>query len=296
MSAVVPPTDVTQPAVAPSTSRSRMGGLRGLGFLGIASLVVIVLAALVAIFGALLAPFDPDHIELSNSFVGPTGGHLLGFDGNGRDLLSRLMVGARTSLLGPLAVVAFAIALGVIVAVATAWKGGRFDTLASTGLDILFAFPGILLAVLAAAVFGAGLTAAALALAVAYMPYVARVVRSACLRERNQPYIAALEVQGFSGFKVCMRHLVPNVAPMIVAQGTILFGYAMVDLAAISFIGLGVQPPQADWGVMVQEGQSGVLQSYPQESFAAGLCIVIVVVAFNILGERLIERAQRSDR
>ena len=103
-------------------------------------------------------------------------------------------------------------------------------------------------------------------------------------------------MQGFSGFFICLRHLVPNVLPLIVAQGTILFGYAMVDLAAISFIGLGVQPPQPDWGVMVSEGQPGVLQGYPAESLAAGLCIIVVVVAFNLLGERLVERSQRSDR
>jgi peptide/nickel transport system permease protein len=291
-----PPAAAPQPAPAAAPARSRRNPLAGIGFLGYLSLVIIVVAALIAIFGSILAPFDPNQVNLSSAYVGSTGSHLLGFDGNGRDLFSRLLVGARTSLIGPLAVVAFSIVAGVGIAIATAWKGGRFDTISSTGLDILFAFPGILLAVLAAAVFGAGLTAAALALGVAYMPYVARVVRSGALRERNQPYIAALEVQGFSGFFICLRHLVPNVAGLIVAQGTILFGYAMVDLAAISFIGLGVQTPQADWGVMVSEGQTGVLQGYPAESLAAGLCIVLVVVAFNILGERLIERSQRSDR
>ena len=107
---------------------------------------------------------------------------------------------------------------------------------------------------LAAAVFGPGLTAAVLALAVAYMPYVARVLRSAAVRERSREYIAAGEVQGLSAWTICARHLVPNVAPLIVAQGTLLFAYAMVDLAAISFIGLGVQGTQADWGVMVRLG------------------------------------------
>ena len=127
--------------------------------------VIIVVAALVAVFGPMFTPFDPNQVNLSNSYVGSTGSHFLGFDGQGRDLFSRLLVGARTSLIGPLAVVAFAIVLGTLIAIATAWKGGRFDTVSSTGLDILFAFPGILLAVLAAAVFGAGLTAASLALA-----------------------------------------------------------------------------------------------------------------------------------
>ncbi|MGI9117569.1 MAG: ABC transporter permease, partial [Gaiellales bacterium] len=163
-------------------------------------------------------------------------------------------------------------------------------------MDILFAFPGILLAILAAAVFGASLQTAAIALAIAYAPYIARVLRAAAMQERNQPYIAALEVQGFSAWRICLRHLVPNISGLLVAQATILFGYAMVDLAAISFIGLGVQPPQPDWGVMVAEGQAGVLQGYPAESLAAGLCIVVVVVAVNLLGERLNERSAGDGR
>jgi peptide/nickel transport system permease protein len=164
------------------------------------------------------------------------------------------------------------------------------DSTISSVLDILFAFPGILLAVLVAAVFGPSMTTAALALAVAYTPYIARVVRAAALRERSQPYIAALSVQGHPSMAICLRHLVPNVMPMIVAQATIVFGYAMVDLAAISFIGLGVQAPDTDWGLMVAGGQAGVLQGYVAEAFAAGLCIVVVVVAFNLLGERLADR------
>ena len=166
------------------------------------------------------------------------------------------------------------------------------DAFIGSGLDILFAFPGILLAVLAAAVFGAGLWAAAISLAIAYMPYVARVLRGAALKERSQPYVAALEVQGASAAAICLRHIVPNVMPLIVAQATILFGYAMVDLAAISFLGLGVQPPAANWGVMISENQVGIPQGYPLPALSAGACIVAVVIAFNVLGERLFEQAQ----
>jgi peptide/nickel transport system permease protein len=183
-------------------------------------------------------------------------------------------------------------ALGTVIAVIAAWRQGPLDTAISSGLDILFAFPGILLAVLAAAVFGASLTAAAIALSIAYMPYVARVLRGAALRERGQPYVAALEVQGVSGPSTCLRHIVPNMLPLIVAQGTIMFGWAMVDLAAISFLGLGVQPPTPNWGVMISENEPGILQGYPLPALAAGLCIVGVVIAFNVLGERLFEQAQ----
>ena len=272
------------------SSASRIPGLRGTGVVGHAAAVVIAAAATVAVVGRMVAPNDPDRADISNAYVGSSPEHWLGFDGQGRDIFSRLLVGARASLIGPLLVVVLAIAAGTALAIISAWRRGFVDSAITSVLDVLFAFPGILLAVLVAAVFGASLTTAALALAVAYTPYIARVVRSAAAREREQPYIAALEVQGHSSWSICIRHLVPNVLPLVVAQATIVFGYAMVDLAAISFIGLGVQAPDTDWGLMVASGQPGTLQGYLAESFSAGLCIVIVVVAFNLLGERLADR------
>jgi peptide/nickel transport system permease protein len=286
------------PVAVRSTARGAwaVGMLRATGPAGIASAIVIAIATFVAIFGTLLAPFDPITPNLSLAWVGPTGAHLLGYDFEGRDVLSRLVVGARTSMLGPLAVVTGSMIAGSLLAVAAAWQGGIFDAFISSGLDVLFAFPGILLAVLAAAVFGAGLTAAAIALAIAYTPYVARVLRGAALKERNQPYVAALEVQGASGPSICLRHLIPNIMPLIVAQATILFGYAMVDLAAISFLGLGVRPPEPNWGVMISENQVGIPQGYPLPVLAACGCIVAVVIAFNVLGERLFEQAEAAPR
>jgi peptide/nickel transport system permease protein len=278
--------------VAARRGRSVSSVLRSTGPVGMISAAVIVAATLAAVFGPLLAPYPPNLPNLSLAWVSPSGGHLLGFDFQGRDVLSRLLDGAQTSMLGPLVVVAISITAGTLLAVTAAWRRGPVDAVISAGLDVLFAFPGILLAVLAAAVFGAGLPAAALALSVAYMPYVARVLRGAALRERSQPYVAALEVQGASATVICLRHLIPNIAPLVVAQGTILFGYAMVDLAAISFLGLGVQPPNPNWGVMISENQVGIPQGYPLPAIAAGLCIVAVVIAFNVLGERLFDQAQ----
>jgi peptide/nickel transport system permease protein len=272
--------------------RSRAGIRRTTSPTLIVSAAVIVAATFVAVAGPLLAPYNPDLPQLSDYFIGPSPEHLLGFDAQGRDVLSRLLVGARTSMIGPLAVTLICMSLGSLLAVTAAWRGGAYDAVISSGLDIVFAFPGILLAVLAAAVFGAGLTAPVLALSVAYTPYVARVLRGAALRERAQQYVAALEVQGASSIAICLRHLIPNMLHLIVAQATTLFGYAMVDLAAISFLGLGIQPPTADWGVMVSENQQGIIQGYPIPALAAGLCIVVVVVAFNLLGERLYERGE----
>jgi len=268
--------------------------LRQTGAAGMASAAVIAAATIAAIVGPLLAPYNPDLPNLSLAWVGPVGGHLLCYDFQGRDVLSRLLAGAISSMAGPLAVVILSMSAGAVLAVASAWRRGATDAVVSSGLDILFAFPGILLAVLAATVFGAGLIAAAIALSVAYMPYVARVLRGSALKERGQPYVAALEVQGASGTSICLRHIVPNMMPLIVAQATIMFGWAMVDLAAISFLGLGVQPPTPNWGVMISENEVGVLQGYPLPAIAAGVCIVAVVIAFNILGERLYERAQAA--
>jgi peptide/nickel transport system permease protein len=272
--------------------RGRSGLSGGRVAEGIA-IAVVILFVLLAIFGPLLAPHDPTATNLTYSFVGPVAGHPLGFDDQGRDLLSELLAGARPSLIGPTAVVLIAMFLGVTLSVLSAWRGGWIDNVVSAGLDMLFAFPGILLAVLAAAVFGPSLTAAALALALAYTPYVARVLRGAALRERAEEYIAAGEVQGQSAWVMCTRHLVPNLAPLIASQATLLFAYAFVDLAAISFLGLGVQPPQSDWGTMVAAGKSGVLQGYPAETLSAGLCIVVLVVAVNFLGERIAGRSAR---
>jgi peptide/nickel transport system permease protein len=266
--------------------------LRRIGPAGVASAAVLAAAMLAAAIGPLLAPDNPDLPNLSLAWAGPVSGHLLGFDFEGRDVVSRLLAGAQSSMLGPLAVVAVSMPVGTLLAVTAAWRRGGTDTAISAGLNIVFAFPGILLALLATAVFGAGLPAAAIALSIAYTPYVARVLRGAALRERNQPYVAALEVQGAPATSICLRHLVPNIAPLILAQATILFGYAMVDLAAISFLGLGVQPPAPNWGVMISENQVGLLQGYPLPALAAGACIVATVVAVNVLGERLFERAR----
>ena len=295
MSAIELPV-ATAPSEAPKRTSRGLPGLRGTGVAAHISALVLAVAVFVAVFGEALAPHDPNLSNLSYAYVGPVSGHPLGFDSQGRDLFSRVLAGARSSVLGPTMVVLLAMVVGVLLAVASAWKGGKFDTFVSAALDVLFAFPAIVLAILVSVIVEPGLKSATIALAIAYTPYIARVLRSAALRERARDYIAALEVQGIRATVICVKHLGRNLLPLIVAQGAVLFGYAMVDLAAISFLGLGVRPPQADWGVMVSTGQSGVLQGYPLESLASGVCIVVVVIAVNILGERLTERANSVSR
>lgn len=269
--------------------RVRRGG-RALFWIGVGLLGLLVGVALLA---PVLAPFDPLQIDLSNVTQGSTADHPLGTDQAGRDILSRLMHGTRTSLLGPLGVVIVSTVLGLLGGVTAAWRGGVIDAAISRTNDLLFSFPGLLLAILAVSLFGTGLMAPVIALAIAYTPYVARLARSAALVERERPYIAAFRVQGFGGLVICLRHLVPNIAPVILAQATIDFGYALIDLAALSFLGLGVQPPAPDWGVMVSEGQASVLRGAPQQAIWAGAAIVLAVVAFNVIGEGIAERIAR---
>ncbi len=267
--------------------RSSPAVARRLGTLGLTCAGFIAALAVIAIFAPAIAPHDPNAVDLLHTFSGPTLLHPLGTDDTGRDLLSRLIVGSRTSLLGPLLVVTLSVILGVPLAITSAWMRGPADAVISRLLDVLFAFPGVLLAILAIALFGAGLPAAVIALALAHMPYIARVTRAAAIRERELPYVAALRVHGFSALQICRRHLVRNLGPLIIAQATVSFGYVMVDLAAISFLGLGVQPPAADWGVMIASGEPSILEGHPQQSLYAGVLIVLTVCAFTIVGERL---------
>jgi peptide/nickel transport system permease protein len=252
-------------------------------------LAAIVVGALVlaAVAAPLVAPFDPTQVDPIAVYQAPSVHHWLGTDDTGRDILSRLIYGGRISLLGPALVVAISAAVGTVVAVAAAWTGGWVDAIISRGLDTIFAFPGLILAIVVATAFGTGFVAPVLALSIAYVPYIARVVRTAALRERNLPYIAALEIQGFSSPAICLRHLVPNVLPLLVVQSTVAFGYALLDLAAISFLGLGTQPPTAEWGLMVANGQPSIIAGHNEQALYAGLTILIAVVAFNLLGERL---------
>jgi peptide/nickel transport system permease protein len=280
--------------VAPAPRRSAMRRWRdsGLGWSGTIAAVVAVVIVVVAIFGQWLAPHDPDAIELLKANGGPEPGHPLGFDARGRDITSRIIVGARTSLLGPLAVVAVGSVVASVLAVLAAWKGGLVDTVLSTSFNILLAMPAILFAVLSVAVFGKGLWPATIGLAIAYLPVMGRIVRSAAVREVSLDYVDALRVIGMSSSRIALRHVLPNLAPLIVAQATTMFGYALLDLGAISFLGLGVQQPTSDWGLMVNTGASGVLRGAPAESLVAGGCIVAAACAFAVLGQKFSDRVE----
>lgn len=259
-----------------------------------ACVIFLALVVLAAVLAPLLAPHSPTEVNLSSADLGPSLEHPLGTDASGRDILSRVIYGARSSLLGPLGVIALALALGVSIALMAAWFGGFLDTGLSAVIDVLFAFPGLLLAIIAVAVFGVGLTAPMLAIGIAYTPIMARIVRSSALRERELPYIAAATVLGLPARRIVWRHLLPNVWPLIVAQTTVMFGYATIDLAAISFLGLGQQPPSSDWGLMVAEGRPAILAGHSAEALYPGIALVLVVLCVMVLGRRLGDRDDRE--
>ncbi|RSS83044.1 ABC transporter permease [Streptomyces sp. WAC06614] len=259
-----------------------------LGFVGL-----VVLAALLAPW---LVPHDPNAVDLGDTLAGPSAAHPFGVDAAGRDTFSRLLLGARTSLLGPLGVVAFSTVAGVAVGTAAAWRGGWLDSVLSRSTELVLAFPGMLLAILIISVQGEGLLAPVIALAVAYLPYVGRLTRTLVLAERARPYVSAYRVQGHSALQICLRHVLPNVAPVVLAQSTVNFGYALMDLAGLSFLGLGVPALTPDWGRMVFDGQTAIQHGYPLSAILPCAAVVLTVVAFNVVGERWADRVAGRNR
>ncbi|GAA1600240.1 ABC transporter permease [Leucobacter chromiireducens] len=260
---------------------------RKLGPTGIIAACVLTVFVLAALLAPWLAPYDPDFPDLLAALSGPSAQHLLGADALGRDLLSRLMYGARITLLGPTLVILIATVVGTTLALIAAWNRGRVDTVISWILDVLFSVPGIVFALIAVAIFGPNLPTVVVGLSIGYIPYVARVVRGAALRERGMPYVQAAWLQGQSGIGISLTQILPNVQPIVVAQAVSSLGFAVIDLAAVSFLGLGVQPPTADLGLMVKSGFDSLLRGQALEAITAGLAIVLIVWSITVIGDRL---------
>lgn len=253
----------------------------------IAAGIVLTGILIMAVFGPLLAPYDPNQLYVGPLSGPPTLAHPMGTDDLGRDILSRVLVGAGPSVVAPIAVILASTALGAAIGIASAWFGGAVDAVSSRLIEVIFAIPGLVLAILAVSMFGKGLIAPVVALSIAYIPIVSRLVRATARQELAKPYVTALRIQGVGSFAICFRHVVPALLPAILAQSTVGFGYAMLDIAAISFLGLGAQPPSSDWGVMIAGGQPALLVGAPEQSMFPALLVVITVLAVNILGARV---------
>jgi len=254
------------------------------------SVGIVAVMTLAAILAPLVAPYPPDQVDLGAVHAGPSAAHWLGTDALGRDLLSRLIFGARTALLGPLLVVVSSTVLGILLGLLAGWRGGWLDAVLGRIFDVVFAFPSLLIAIMAVALFGKGLVAPVIAMSIAYAPFVARLTRSLVSAERSRPYVAAYRVQGFGGAWIAFRRVLPNVTPIVGAQSTLNFGYVLAELAALSFLGLGVQAPTADWGAMINEAQAGLIGGYVLPALVPAVAVVVAVVAVNVIGEELSDR------
>ena len=248
--------------------------------------VVLMVILFCCIFAPLIAPYDPNACDLAHTLAMPSREHLFGTDQNGRDLFSRILYGGRTALSSALGVVAISMILGIPLGLISGYRGGLPDAIIMRCCDILLSFPSLLLAFIFVAGLGRNTYNAVLALGIVYVPMLTRLTRSLTLVEKNKVYVSACVSLGYSEPRIIYRHILPNCISTVLVQITLDVGYALLDLAALSFLGLGTQPPQADWGAMLDEGRA-VLLLNPFLSLIPGLVIVIVVVALNIFSDGL---------
>lgn len=250
------------------------------------SSILLLIMVFVAIFAEQVAPYDPYAQNLSQALQPPSSSNLLGTDSLGRDVLSRIIFGARTSLVVGISSVSLAALVGGVMGLLAGYFGGMTDSAISRFVDVMLALPAVILALAIGTVLGSGMWTVVLALALGLAPSYARVMRGQVLSVREQDYIQAAKVIGSSSMRVIFRHVLPNcLSPMIVLM-TMNLGVAILAEASLSFLGIGITPPQAAWGAMVSEGQR-YLNSNPLLSFAPGGCVLLTVLAFNIVGDGL---------
>jgi peptide/nickel transport system permease protein len=256
---------------------------RGLVIFGI---VIILLVIATAIFAPLLAPYDPYDQNLSQSLKAPSTQHILGTDALGRDTLSRLIYGSRNSLMVGVVALCIAAMIGITMGLFAGFLGGWTYSIIMRFVDALMCFPMILLALVVAALLGGGMVNVMLALGVAMVPGYARLMCGQVLSVKENDYILAARSEGANSFRIMLRHVLPNCFPPLIVLMTMQIGAAILGEAGLSFLGVGIEPPAAAWGYMVNDGRNYLL-SNPLLSFAPGLAIMLVVFAFNMLGDGL---------
>ena len=285
MTTVTGPDDLSQ--VQPRTS-----GLRRFVrvFLGrkvvIFGAAIILLLIVVAIFADLVTPYNPYEQNLRESLQQPSTAHLLGTDSLGRDTLSRIIYGTRTSLAVGLVSVGVAALFGMALGLLSGYFGGIVDTLIMRFIDALMAIPGLMLALAIGAALGGGLGNVMISLGVSLIPTYARLMRGQVLTVKQADYVIAGEVIGSSDLRIMLMHVFPNCLSPLIVLITLNLGVAILAEAGLSFLGLGITPPGAAWGAMVNDGYRYLLTN-PILSFAPGLCVMLVVLAFNLMGDGL---------
>ena len=247
-------------------------------------LILVAGLLFVACFGHYLVPYDPYAQDLSNALQPPSGSHLLGTDRYGRDLFSRIIIGAQTTIFSALALVAGITIVGTVIGVICGYVGGWIDSLIMRISDIFLAFPEMVFAIAIAGVLNGGIWSAAIAVGLIAWPRYARVARSQVLAMKNHQYMNAAKLMGTRWYKVILKHIMPNILGPIVVTAALDVGAMIMNLAGLSYLGLGVVPPTPEWGSMMSEGRS-MLQTSPWIVLAPGLAIFITVIIFNLLGD-----------
>lgn len=249
-------------------------------------ILLILTAALLAAaaLAPLLTPYDPYEQDLSNALAEPDMQHLFGTDRYGRDVLSRVIMGAQTTIFSSLFLVFIITVVGTVTGLICGYNGGRADAVLMRISDVFLAFPGMVFAIAVAGVLSGGLTNAVIALACISWPKFARLVRSRVMTVKNMPYIAAARLAGSGTVKIMLKHILPNIAGTIVVTAVLDIGTMVMELAGLSFLGLGATPPAAEWGSMMSTGRS-MLQTCPWIIIAPGCAIFLTVVLFNLLGD-----------
>ena len=263
-------------------------------------LLIISILTLIAIFAPYIAPYDPEEVLIGVEEIKKREPpcihllgcsedkpqHILGVDGNVRDEFSRVIYGTRLSLLIGFSTVGFAIIIGVTLGALSGYYGGWIDNILMRFMDVLMAFPSLLLAITIVSVLGPGINNALLAIAIVSIPVYARVVRASVLSVKEQTFVSASRALGAPNLHILFNRVLPNAIPPLIVQGTLGIGTAILDAAALSFIGLGAQPPTPEWGTMLGSERNQVFTA-PHLVFFPGIAIMITVLAFNLLGDGL---------
>ena len=255
--------------------------------LGAAGALIILTMVFLAAAAGWLAPYDPLETDYGAMLAAPDARHLLGTDAYGRDVLSRIIYGSRTALLVGLGASLLGATFGSLIGVASAYFGGRIDLIVQRFMDVLFAFPVIILALAVVAVLGTGAGNVILAIAAPMVPRCARVVRASALTIREMPYIDAARASGYGHRRIILRHMLPNVMAPILIMATAFLGEAILLEASLSFLGLGVQEPTAAWGLMLRGAAVQFAEAAPWMAIFPGVAISLGVFGFNLFGDSL---------
>ena len=254
--------------------------------IGVMGIVFIGILVLVAIFAPLIAPHDPLEQNIMMRYQAPSSEHILGTDEMGRDILSRIIYGSRISLQVGLFSIGLALVTGVFLGILSGYYGGIWDMIIMRIMDVMLAFPSILLAIAIVAILGPQLRNAMLAIGIINIPRFARIIRSSALSIKESEYIAAAKMMGASDVRIIFYHLLPNAMAPLIIQTTLSIATAILEAAALSFLGLGAQPPTPEWGAMLSDARSS-LQRAPWVATFPGLAIIFGVLGFNLLGDGL---------